>query len=295
MNNQEKYFEIILETIYRRNNIDFSQYRRGTIERRLARRLIATGSRDYREYLKVLEEDPQEYGRLIKDLTIKVSHFFRDQSLFQILLDELFPDLLNAKEERGDNTLRIWSAGCAQGEETYSITIVLVEYLKQHYKDIDHYHISIFGTDVDEDALDMARFGVYDVNAIKEVEDDILKKYFIPITTKKIDPVGNVTIDTSGYQLIDSIRNLVVFSTHNLTSRVAMSPSPGIISNYDLIFCRNVLIYFSHPLQEKAFFNLSHSLNSGGFLVLGKSESIPKELENVFIPYSPQFRIYKKK
>jgi chemotaxis methyl-accepting protein methylase len=281
MNNQEKYFELILRKLYKMYGLDFSKYREGTIKRRLARRMAFTGAGNYRNYLDILEEMPHEYGRLLSDLTIKLSRFFRNQYVFERLHNEIFPDLFRQKNEADKDVLRIWCAGCAFGEETYSVAITLVEYLKRKREKTGDYDITIFGTDIDEETLQKARLGVYDKGAVKEVKKGILDEYF--------------HIKGDRYQIIDSIKALVNFTIHDLTSERHICPPAGVVTNYDLILCRNTLIYFSITLQERVFSNLLRSLNRGGYLILGRSESIPKDLEGSFVLRNRKERIFQKK
>ncbi len=279
--------ELIFKGLRARYGIDFSHYRQNTIKRRLARRMAVTNCDNYSDYFSYLEKDPEEYEQLFKDLTIKVSRFFRNRAVFEILSDKIFPDIMSAKEIKNDSTLRIWCAGCSFGEEVYSVTITLVEYLKKYEKKIDNYSISIFGTDIDGEALKRARAGVYDDEAVKEVKRKILNIYF--------SSNHSIIQSSNSYMVIDSIKKMVSFSEHDLVSKTKISPPTGIVANYDLIFCRNLLIYFSRLLQKRAFSNLFNSLNPGGYLVLGKSESIPKHLESVLVPQNPRHsRVYKK-
>ncbi|MBW2632481.1 MAG: protein-glutamate O-methyltransferase CheR [Deltaproteobacteria bacterium] len=280
MIDQEKKFGLILSKLRKTYGFDFSQYRMGTIRRRLARRMAFTGADSYRDYLDILEERPQEYGHLLNNLTIKVSRFFRNQYVFERLQKEILPDLFRQKKEGAKHVLRIWCAGCAFGEEVYSVAITLVEYLKKKKK-IGNYDITIFGTDIDEETLEKARLGIYDEDAVREVKKGILDEYF--------------HVKGDHYQVVDSIKSLVSFTIHDLTSERYICPPAGVIANYDLILCRNTLIYFSVPLQEKVFSNLSRSLNRGGYLILGRSESIPKDLENFFDLKNRKKRIFQKK
>ncbi len=280
MNNEEEYFRLILKQLCRMHGLDFSEYRQRTIKRRLARRLALTGAGSYREYLDILQKTPREYNHLLHDLTIRLSRFFRNPYVFDRLQNEVFPDILRSKKEHGRNVLRIWCAGCAFGDEAYSVAITLVEFLKRKKEKTDDYDITIFGTDIDEETLEKARLGEYDGNAVKEVKKGILNEYFF--------------VSGNYYRVINSIKALVNFTTHDLTSKTHMSPPSGIVANYDLILCRNTLIYFSIPLQEKVFINLFNSLNPGGYLILGRAESIPKDLENFFILKNSKERIYKK-
>ncbi len=282
-----EYLELIFKGLRARCGIDFSLYREGTIKRRLARRMAATACDNYSDYFYCLEKDPEEYGRLFRDLTIKVSRFFRNHPVFEILLDKIFPDIMSAKESKNDNTLRIWCAGCSFGEEVYSVAITLVEYLKKNEKKIGDYNISIFGTDIDEEALEIAKAGVYDAEAVKKIKREILNNYF-----SSNHPIIQ---SSNSYLVIDLIKNMVSFSEHDLGSETKISPPAGIVANYDLILCRNLLIYFSEPLQKRAFSNLFNSLNPGGYIVLGKSESIPKHLEPFLVPQDPRHKVYKKR
>ncbi len=280
MNNEEKYFRLILKQLCRMYGVDFSEYRQSTIKRRLARRMAFTGAGSYHEYLDMLQEMPQEYNHLLHELTIKLSRFFRNQYVFERLQNEVFPDILKSKKEHDRNVLRIWCAGCAFGDEAYSVAITLVEFLKRKREKTDDYDITIFGTDIDEGTLEKARLGEYDGDAAREVKKGILDEYFL--------------VSGDYYRVVDSIKALVSFTIHDLASETHMSPPAGVVTSYDLILCRNTLIYFSVPLQERVFLNLFKSLNPGGYLILGKSESIPKNHEDSFIIKNQKEKIYKK-
>jgi len=294
MENEQYFLGLIMKGLHGRCGIDFSLYRSSTVKRRLERRMAATDTENYRDYFYALEKGPGEYERLLRALTIKVSRFFRNRLVFEVLADELFPDMIKTKEDQNDDTLRIWCAGCAYGEEVYSVAIMLVEYFRSHAKKMDDFYISIFGTDVDEEALNRARFGVYDTGTLREVERGILDRYFSPVVVQRQGPLRKFTHSEHNYQVIESIRRLVHFSEHDLASQTKKSPPSGVVADYDLIFCRNLLIYFSQPLQEKAFLNIVNSLNPGGYLILGKSESIPKTFETFFVPQTLRKMIYKK-
>ncbi|HUV49548.1 MAG TPA: protein-glutamate O-methyltransferase CheR [Anaerolineae bacterium] len=287
--------ELIFKGLLARRDIDFSRYREGTIKRRLARRMAATGCDNYNDYFDCLEKDPWEYERLFRDLTIKVSRFFRNRAVFEILSDKIFPDIMSAKESENDSTIRIWCAGCSFGEEVYSVAITLVEYLKKRGKKIDDYSISIFGTDIDDKALEKARAGVYGDEAVRAINKEILNSYFVFSTATGLTPLSRLTSYHPAYLLIDSIKNMVSFSEHDLTSKRKMSPPAGIVANYDLILCRNLLIYFSVPLQKRAFSNLFNSLNPGGYIILGKSESLPEYLKPFLVTQNSHHRVYKKR
>jgi len=295
VNNKENYFELILMGLRARCHVDFSLYRKSTIKRRLSRRMAATNSGDYRAYFFALERDPHEWARLLKDLTIKFSHFFRDRPVFELLSDLIIPEIINEKEDQNDNTLRIWCTGCCFGEEVYSVAITLAEYFNSQGKNLDDYHISIFGTDVDEEALKGARLGVYGAEALKGVEKEILYRYFSLLRAKRLTGPKRLLYNQYNYQVIEPIRKMANFSKHDITSETRRSPPAGVVANYDLILCRNLLIYFSEPLQKKAFSNLVNSLNPGGYLILGGSESIPNEFQSYLIQKNRRHRVFKRK
>jgi len=279
MNFEEKELKIILKKLKEKTGYDFSQYRQGTIKRRIAKRLWTIGVKDIQTYITILERDLNECKRLIQELTIKVSQFFRNPYVFEILNIMILPEILEIKKKQKDCMIRIWSAGCAYGEEAYSIAMLLMEYLKQK-KIFNDYKISIFATDIDEKALIKAKQGIYDEEAVLEVKKKFLDKYFIY---------------NGLYKVTDEIKQLVNFYEHDVTSQRQIAPPGGVICNYDMILCRNLLIYLSDPLQKRVISNFSKSLNPGGYLILGESEYIPKEFEEIFILKDRHGKIYQKR
>ncbi len=271
--------DILLERIIEETGYDFSQYRHGTIKRRIFKRLLATGVADFQAYLDFLDEYPEEYRRLIKELTIKVSCFFRNPYVFELLNKIVLPDILRRKEMERGPAIRVWSAGCAYGEEAYSVAMLLVEYLRGKKKELSDYFISIFATDIDNDALAKAKLALYEDEALYEVKKLYLDRYFV---------------HDGRYSVSDEIKDLVVFCQHDLTSNRQIAPPAGVVHSYDLILCRNVLIYFSLPLQRRVMLNLLRSLNPGGFLVLGEAESVLKEIEPLLTLVDARARIYQK-
>ena len=293
-NDEEYYFRLILKTLHARLGVDFSLYRESTIRRRMTRRMAATHSADYRAYFTTLEKNPEECGRLAGDFAIRVSRFFRNQPLFDALSEEVFPALLREKEKQGDNTLRIWCAGCACGEEVYSVAITLAECLSRMGKSLDEYSVSIFGTDIDDEALHRAMQGEYSAEPFREARQPIIDTYFELAEQTGARSSEYRTGKMPVRRVVDSMRSLAHFCKHDLASETKKSPPAGIVANYDLILCRNVLIYFSKCLQIRAFSNLVSSLNPGGYLILGKAESIPDALESVLIARNSSKKIYRK-
>ncbi|MDB4969029.1 MAG: Sensor protein [Myxococcales bacterium] len=228
--------------------VDYTEYKPATLERRLARRMAVrkTATRD--AYLKVLLEDPDEPKLLYEDVLIHVTSFFRDPEAFEQIKRNVFPAILGNKEDGAP--IRLWIAGCSTGEEVYSLTIALTEYLDGAARS---HPIQIFGTDISEKAIEVARAGVYSDGALRDVSDERRRRFFT-----KVD---------RGYRISKSVRELCVFVRHDL----ARDPP---FSKLDLVSCRNVLIYFGAELQKRIIATFHYCLNSPGFLLLGRTESI---------------------
>ena len=269
---EEPALTLLLEKVYQECGYDFRQYKRGTVVRRLERRLHATGSHDYGEYMRFLEGHPEEYSQLVNDLTIRVSEFFRSKDTFQQVAGLVLPEILQEKEKLVDHRLRFWSAACACGEEPYSIAILLRESLGPLRQD---FPVSLYATDISQQALSAARAGNYTVDELKTVSPEILYKYFLR--------------SEQGYQLREEIRQMVSFSYHDLTS-----PAPPPFQSLDCIFCCNILIYWQRLLQERVLNMLYDSLASPGYLVLGEAETLPFSLNGKLKRLDSEAKIYQK-
>ena len=171
----EKELKFLLEKVRRNRNIDFSQYRRAVLERRLQHRLFETRCAGYLEYVMLLNQDPTEYDRLIQTLTIKVSEFFRDPKVFDYLRGRVIPEIVSRKKDRSSKRIRVWSCGAAYGEEAYSTAILFCEVLGRGLSEFD---IEIVATDIDKSALARAPWGSYDKKALRRVSPHLLFKYF---------------------------------------------------------------------------------------------------------------------
>ena len=220
------------------------------------------------EYSRYLEEHPEEYRQLIGAFFIKVTEFFRDPQLFDYLKEEVLPGLIEEAREE-ENQLRIWSAGCATGEEAYSLAILVSEVLG---REAGLFNVRIFATDIDEDAVKYARRGVYPPSALEGLSEEQLRRYFVE--------------EGGSYQVKKQIRGMIVFGEHDLAQR---SPFPHV----DLVVSRNVLIYFSGELQRRALQLFAYSLRDGGYLVMGKAES-PSLLGDLFAPVDRNNKIYRR-
>ncbi|MBM9520908.1 protein-glutamate O-methyltransferase CheR [Desulforhopalus vacuolatus] len=257
--------EWLMERVFQKRGFDFREYRRNTLIRRIGRRLKARSSKTYKEYADVLDKDPGEYDKLFNDLTINVTSFFRDQSAFTALEQVVIPALVK-KEAKN---IRIWSMGCSTGEEPYSIAILLMEFLKQNIKKMD---ITILATDIDPRALKNAMKGIFSNKAVADIRPSWVEKYFIP--------AGN------NFSVRPELKELITFQTHDMVS-------DPFYHDFDLVVCRNVLIYFMLPLQIRVLKCIHKELKQGGFLLLGKAEQPAAELNGLFSCVDRNARLYR--
>lgn len=239
--------EEIFALLSKTKSHDFSQYKRSSVLRRLQRRLYICNCKNISEYRTYIDEHPNEIGLLFDDLLISVTRFFRDPEAYEKLEKEIIPKLFEDKEP--DEPIRIWVVGCATGEEVYSLAILLHEYASGlNYMP----QLKIFGTDISDEALGIARKGVYPEAISADVSEQRLQQYFHK--------------EEGTYRISKEIRNLVLISKHNILT------DPPFVKQ-DLISCRNLLIYFDKKLQTEALKVLHHSLNKAGYLFIGSSDS----------------------
>ncbi len=237
------------------SGVDFSRYKQTTFRRRLARRMVITKAESLAEYTRLLQANTAEVRELGEDVLIGVTRFFRDPEVFETLASEIFPFLL--KGQPPEEPIRIWVPGCATGEEVYSIAMRLLEYLGTLSIQTP---IQIFGTDVSERSIAKARLAIYPATIAADVSMDRLRRFF--------------TKHDTGYQIAKRIRELCIFSKHNLTQDPPFS-------HINLVSCRNVLIYLSAPAQKKIISGFHYALNTPGVLLLGQSETI-REFSDLF-------------
>ena len=240
---------MLLARLHERSGIDFSSYKPATILRRLKGRMTATSSPTVAAYAAHLETEPEEYARLVSSLLIKVTEFFRDPKVWDYLREKILPELIDESRTAG-RELRIWSAGCATGEEAYSLAISVAEALEGQPHPVD---VRIFATDIDRDAIAFARRGIYPEASLAGLSPAVRDRYF--------------TRTDGAYEVGKRLRSLVVFGEHDLGER---APFPRI----DLLLCRNVLIYFAPPMQRATLETFAYSLRPEGCLVLGPSETV---------------------
>lgn len=264
--------DLLLEKVYRDAGYDFRDYKRGTVTRRLERRLHATGTKTYLDYMRFLDTHPEEYQKFAEYLTIKASAFFRSPYTFQKVTELMLPELVSCKRSRGEQSLKFWSTACARGEEPYSIAILLAEFLGNQRQDFD---IAIYATDISRQALAEVQTGIYSPKDVEGIPSTILKNYF--------------TRQGENYKVRADIRQMVNFSSFDLTSIIHQS-----LLDLDCIFCCNVLIYFQKQLQERVLGMLYDSLAIPGYLVLGEVETVTGNLREKLECLESKAKIYRK-
>lgn len=250
-----------------RTGHDFSNYKRGTVLRRLERRMGVHEVESLAAYAAIVRDRPEETEALLKDLLISVTSFFRDPDVWQAVEREVVPAIFHS--ERGsDETVRVWVAGCATGEEAYSVAMLLQEHVERASP---HVAFQVFATDLDEQAVAVARAGVYTLNDAADLSEERLRRFF--------------TKDGERYRVRKDLREKVLFARHNV-----LKDPP--FSRLDFVCCRNLLIYLNRTAQQRFFDLVQFALNPGGFLLLGSSESIDTA-SNSFADVDKAARIYR--
>src|SRR5438128_10615264 len=257
----------ILEQVGRQASLDFGQYKSSTILRRIGRRMAVNHISTMQDYLKYLRTYPEEVGELVKAFLINVTQFFRDPNAFAYLKSEILPKLIAQARER-DRVLRFWTAGCATGEEPYSLAMLLIDLLGT---ELPEWSVKVFATDLDEAAISFARRGLYSENLLKTVPAEYRDRFF-----ERVD---------HGSRISKTLRQMVIFGQQDL-SRSA--PFPRI----DLVLCRNVLIYFTPELQEYVLNQFAFSLSPSGYLFLGKAETV-RPLQASYELVNKHWKVYR--
>jgi len=248
---------------------DFIHYKRNTLYRRIERRMGIHQIHKMATYVRYLQENSQELDLLFKELLIGVTNFFRDPASWELLRTKAIPELLGSRAP--GQTLRAWVPGCSTGEEAYTLAITLKEAVEA-LKPKKQFSIQVFATDLDRDAIDKARHGLYPANIAADISEERLSRYF--------------TKEENGFRVRKVIRELVVFAPQNLI----MEPP---FTRLDILSCRNVLIYLSHDMQKKLIPMFHYSLNPDGILLLGSAETVG-EFSDLFKPIDGKSRIYRR-
>lgn len=255
----------ILNLLKERRRTDFSQYKPSTIDRRIKSRIQELSLTDLKSYYKYIKSNSEELDNLNSNLLIGTTEFFRDEEAY----DDLKNKLSNLIQINSNKIIRIWSIGCLTGEEPYSIAIILSELLGDRIKD---FKIQIFATDIDEEALYLARRGCFSFDKTANVAKEYLKKYFISTE--------------SGYEVKNDLKQLILFAKHDITV------DPPFVK-MDFITCRNLLIYFNLDLQKAILPKFHYALNDSGYLLLGKSEN-SIHVEGLFVKPEENEELYQK-
>jgi two-component system CheB/CheR fusion protein len=258
----------ILGHLYGLFGVDFGAYKLPTVERRIERRMLQRHVDSVEHYAALIKVDSAEPRALYDDILISVTSFFRDAGPFDALISEVFPQLFDGRSP--EVPVRFWVPATAGGEEAYSLAICLLEFLGPRAAGMD---IQIFASDIDDAALRRARVGQYGANIEHDVSPDRLARFFVQVD--------------GGYRVCSQVRDLVVFTHHNL----AKDPP---FSRLDLVTCRNVLIYMQPSLQQRVLRVFHYALRSGGFLLLGSSESVG-DAADLYSSVNQKAKIYKKK
>jgi chemotaxis protein methyltransferase CheR len=247
-------FSRLCEFLYRRTGMVFNEAKRYYVERRIQERISATGSTSFTSYFARLRSDFRgEAEKLVNAFTVNETFFYREDHQLRCLTTDLLARRIAAKR-RGDPLL-IWSVPCATGEEPYSIAIWLLE----RWPEVDAYDIEIVGSDIDTRVLEAAREGIFGKRALMRLSPELVAKYFVPI-------------DDNSWQIIPELRQSVRFSPANLMDAAEMR----VHGRFDVIFCRNVLIYFDDTSRRIAAENLYENLVPGGYICLGHTESMSR-------------------
>jgi chemotaxis methyl-accepting protein methylase len=261
-------FDQFLKEIAPRLGLQWKPFKKDGIKRRLERRITEIGFSSFEQYLQEIDHHPEEEDRLSQILTVTISRFFRDRDIFKILETTLIPNLLKAKDK---NELKIWSIGCASGEEPYSLSLLWKEAFEKDHPEI---RLSIIATDINGSLLERARDGRYKESSLKEVPEGVRRKFFKP--------------ENGVYVLDREIRESVDFRRHNI---LRDEPFPGT----DILFCRNcAFTYLSKEFRKEVLKRIASSLSGEGYLVIGKDELLPLTYPTLFVPIFPKEKIYQK-
>lgn len=266
--NEVKQLNKILKLLRVQTSYDFRHYRKNMIKRRVMRRLGVNHIENLVDYADLLSKSSREGRQLLRDLLIGVTFFFREPKAFRELEKTVIARWL--EQDNCDEPIRIWVPGCATGEEAYSIAILLIENFSEAQQPL---RFQIFATDIDEEALDIARHGIYPISTASDISAERLSRFF------NIQPDGR-------YQVNKQLRESIVFANQNL-----INDAP--FSRLDMISCRNLLIYLETELQQKVITLFHFALNSDGYLLLGSSETVGRHLD-LFQTVSKKWRIFRR-
>lgn len=261
------HLETILEYVIKHAGVDFRDYRRTTLLRRIEKRMLVKKLDRIEAYVDLLADSPQEAHLLHQEFLIGVTRFFRDAPAFEILRTEVIPHLARRRDTQ--DSLRIWCAGCSTGEEAYTLALLLEEYARYHK--ITPFHFKLFASDLDARAIEVAKRGIYSALIEHTVPSELIERYF--------------TKTTEGFQIDKEVRERMVFTVHD-----ALADPPFI--KIDLVTCRNLLIYLNTSSQQQLLNNFQFSLRENSYLFLGPSESLG-QADQYFEPISERWNLFR--
>lgn len=245
--------ERFCEYLYRRTGMTFGESKRYYIDRRVGERMAATGQPNFAAYFARLRSNPAELEAVTNAFTVNETYFYREEHQFRALVRDILPEVAATKGP-GDK-IRLWSVPCSTGEEPYSLAIWLLE----NWTHVDAYNVEIVGSDIDTQALADAKLGDYGERALSRMPSEVVDRYFEPLRHGE-------------RRIIQDLRESVAFTPVNLVERPTMAAA----GEFEVIFCRNVLIYFDDAARRTAAENLFAALRPGGFLCLGHTESMSR-------------------
>jgi chemotaxis protein methyltransferase CheR len=261
----------LLTKVAQERDLDLTQYRSAYVERRIAARLRVLNLHTYRQYAKLLDSSPEEYAKLLDAMTINVTDFFRDPPVYHLFRTQIVPEIIERKTRSRHRMIRVWSAGCATGEEPYSLAM---SFLSALGAEAPGFMLTIMATDLDPNAIITAQKAEYDIAKIKHIS--------------KPDQMRFCDVDGDRFRIKPEVTKHVRFKRLNL-----FTDEP--IHVVDVIFCRNVFIYFTREQQAKVLTSFAGSLTRGGYMVLGRSEKMAPAVADSFEMLSGRDRVYRRK
>lgn len=261
----------LIARLYAKFGKDLSNYRLNTLKRRISLRMAALRMQSMDEYISYLNSEPEEIESLLDSVTIHVTEFFRDPDVFDSIAKRVLPEILERKKLVSESAIRIWSAGCATGEEAYSLAIVSLEFVRVNNAGIT---VEIYGTDISKEACRIARQGIYDRGRLGKIPIALRERYLEP--------------HPAGFRVNSQLRRTVHFAVNDLFKD---PPYSGL----DAIVCRNVIIHFDNAVRNEVLMRFYRALSPAGLLVLGKSEAITGSAASRFDLVDARTKIYRRR
>ena len=269
---EEQFVSQIMRHLFKTRGLDLTGYTQGFVLRSIKKRLGRTGIYEFDRYLRLLSDSDEETSQLLAALSINVTEFFRDKGAWDSFSANVVKPLIESKSN-GGGILRIWSAGCATGQETYTVAMCILEETKKMNSAFP-FLTAVVGTDISVSALDKAKDGIYSKHEVRGIPDKLLREYFVPCR--------------GGYEVSARLHKGVRFARENLLDK----PSS---KYFDAIVCRNVMIYFSREMHDSVTMNMFEALRKGGYLMLGQTETLMGAPRNSFDVIDLENRILQKK